>query len=309
MTHTIFDWDLLKSDNYLVLDFETDTSGGHFGIAPIEDNRLLLACWRVGPDGPEAQRGKTWSKWGGEYEQTELLDAIASADYIVAHRARYELGWLKRCGLDLRSVAVACTRLAEHVLLGNLGCGDKHNAPMGLSLNDCVVRRGGPQKDPAVDHLIGDGINPVRIPRRWLKGRCIQDVETTEDLWLSQREKLVATNRLQILWTRATVTTPVLADIGDVGMHLDSEKTHETYEAYKKMLASLEEQMQEMTGGINWRSPAQVANLLYGESNEDAEGRHLSALDQALKCQFGRARKWPSVTEFAPHLPTIPSMP
>jgi DNA polymerase I-like protein with 3'-5' exonuclease and polymerase domains len=295
MTPTIFDWELLKSDNYLVLDFETDTSGGHFGIAPIEENQLLLACWKTA-------RSKTWSKWGGEYEQQELLDAIERADYIVAHRARYELGWLKRCGLDLRSVAVACTRLAEHVLLGNLGTGDKHNPPMGLSLNDCVTRRGGPPKDPAVDRLISDGINPVRIPRRWLKGRCIQDVETTEALWLDQRSTLIATNRLQILWTRSAVTTPVLADIGDVGMHLDVEKTHETYETYKKMLASLEEQMQDMIGGVNWRSPKQVADLLYGESNEDAKGRHLAALDQALKCQFGRGRKWPEARQFAPRM-------
>ena len=268
----LLDWETLRSDNYLVLDVETDNGGGHGGVAQIPENKLLLACWKT-------PGSKTWSKWGGEFEQEELLDAIDRVDYIVAYHAKYELGWLLRCGLDIRSKPVACAMLAEHVLLGNLGTGDKYNPPIGLSLDRCVTRRGGPSKDPVVDNLIRNGINPRDIPPRWLKGRCLQDVDTTEWLWRQQRKQLDGRKQLPILWTRSTLTTPFLTDLERRGMHLDPQPVEETYEAYRKMYGELEQQMQAATGGINWRSPKQVADLLYGETNDSFEGRRKAWLE------------------------------
>ncbi len=192
----LLNYELLLSDNYVVLDFETDTSGGHFGVGALSGNQALLACWKTAGS-------KVWSKWGNELNQEELLDALSACDYFVAHNAKYELGWLRRMGFDLRSKGVVCTQLAEHVILGNLGPGDKHNQPpLGLSLDDCVTRRGGPGKDPAVDRMIRDGINPTRIPRGWLKQRCLQDVATTESLWLDQRKTLHETGKLALCCAR-----------------------------------------------------------------------------------------------------------
>ncbi len=263
----LLNYELLLSDNYVVLDFETDTSGGHFGVGALSGNQALLACWKTAGS-------KVWSKWGNELNQEELLDALSACDYFVAHNAKYELGWLRRMGFDLRSKGVVCTQLAEHVILGNLGPGDKHNQPpLGLSLDDCVTRRGGPGKDPAVDRMIRDGINPTRIPRGWLKQRCLQDVATTESLWLDQRKTLHETGKLALCWTRGTLTSPPLADIEWRGMTLDGPAVEETHAAYQLMYNELLQQMDEMTGGINWRSPKQAADFLYGESNESFEGR------------------------------------
>lgn len=248
------------SGNYVVLDFEVDTSHGDFGNPVHPDNALLLACWRTGPE--HANGARTRCVWGSEYEHDELLKDIASADFIVAHNAKYELGWLRRMGADLRKIFPFDTSLAEYVLLGNLAAKDDNGRALSTSLDMACRRRGLPNKDPVVDLMIGYQINPSRIPARWLEGRCSQDVETTEAVFLSQREQLRKTNRLAVLYTRCLLT-PVLADIEPEGMALDPEEVRKEYEKLVRELADLNQKMHAMTSGLNWRSPKQVAEYLY----------------------------------------------
>lgn len=245
--------------DYLVLDFETDTSHGDYGCAIHEDNGMLLACWK-------RKGGQLKSSWGSEFEHIELLDDIdevlAKGGFIIAHNAKYELMWLKRMGLSMYDSFVYDTKLAEYVLLGNLAAGDEMMRGRSTSLNDCCKRRGWKQKDPAIDILMHDGINPVEMPRPWLKGRCKQDVETTEDLALDQMQLLHRTGRLGVLMTRCLLT-PVLANSEFNGMHLDAAAVEKEYEEHCELFNQLQEQMDEMTGGINWRSQPQVAEFIY----------------------------------------------
>ncbi len=155
---------LYGSSNYIVLDFETDTGGGTYGSAIKPDNGIVLACWKLAT-------GQINRLWGSEFQMEPLLEAISHADFLVAHNAKYELMWLKRCGLDLSQVMVFDTKIAEYVLLGNLASGDDYNKPRSTSLGACATRRGMPAKDPVVDVLIRNGHNPVGLPRTWLEGR------------------------------------------------------------------------------------------------------------------------------------------
>lgn len=249
---------IFMSNNYVVLDFETDTGHGDYGSPIHPDNHLLLACWKVRtPSGAVSKR-----KWGSEFDQQELLDDIAKADFIVAHNAKYELGWLKRCGINLRKVLAYDTKMGEYVLLGNLAAGDEIMPRRDTSLDMACRRRGLPIKDPVVDRLIKDGINPIRLPRKWLQGRCEQDVDTTEQVFLHQREHLNRTGRLPVQYTRCLLT-PVLADIESEGLGLDRERTLKELEAARLDMAMLQTKMDELTGGINWRSPKQVGDFIY----------------------------------------------
>ena len=187
---------------------------------------------------------------------------IEDADFVVAHNDKYEAGWLQRMGLDLRTVLFFCTKLGEYVLMGNLAAGDERMLPRSTSLDDCCRRRGWKIKDPAVDMMMKHGINPLYIPRPWLQGRCEQDVETTEDLFLDQRERLANTNRLAVLLTRCLLT-PVLASVEFEGMCLDEERVAGEFQRHTDRLAELEHELNRMTGGINWRSPKQLAEYLY----------------------------------------------
>ena len=246
------------SENYVTLDFETDTSHGDYGHAVHKDNGIVLASWKEGSNGPLV------SHFGGEFDQEKLLKTIEAADFIICHNAKYELGWLRRCGLDLSNVLIYDTKIAEYVLLGNLaaGCNATGLPPRSTSLDQCCRRRGWEIKDPVVDIMMHQGINPVDMPRPWLQGRCEQDVDTTHRLFQDQRRLLVETERLAVLFTRCLLT-PVLADMEFQGMYLDAERVEEVYEENRKRLAVLDRKMDIIAHGINWKSPMQVAEFLY----------------------------------------------
>lgn len=242
------------TDNYVVLDFETDTSHGDFGHPVFEDNQLLLACWTLGPGHPAfEEEGKVYSVWGNEYMMQSLVDHLNAALLLVAHNAKYELGWLTRCGFDIGSVLVFCTKVAEYVLTGNL--------PHPTSLDACCRKRGFPVKDPVVDHMMGRGVNPVEIPRAWLQGRCIQDVQTTEMLFKDQLDTLFSSGRLGIQYTRC-IFTPVLADMETKGMKLDADRVREEHaretENYEQAKVALQR-----FANINWNSGKQLGEFLY----------------------------------------------
>jgi DNA polymerase-1 len=189
---------------------------------------------------------------------------IETADFIVAHNAKYEIGWLLRCGANLRQLFAFDTKLAEYVLLGNRGAHDKATKmrPLSTSLDMACRRRGLAIKDPAVDIMIKRGINPVCIPRPWLQGRCAQDVDTTEQVFLDQRKRLQETNRLAVLYTRCLLT-PVLVDIEREGQKVDKARVTVAFDEATAELAKLEAQMAAMTGGINWRSAKQIGDFIY----------------------------------------------
>ena len=250
--------EVYHGDNYVVLDFETDTSHGDYGDAVHPDNGLVLACWRY--------RGTMHAKWGSEFEMGLLVEHIQQADFLVAHNAKYELKWLERCGLDLSQVLVFDTMLGEYVLLGNLAVRSEegHWKMRSTSLDQCCRRRGWPIKNPVVDVMISNGINPISIPRPWLRQLCMQDVESTEKLVQDQLERLSASNRLAVAYTR-NLLTPVLTDIELEGMALDPARVAEEFEKYAHRQMELQLEMDQLTGGINWRSPAQVATFIYDE--------------------------------------------
>lgn len=262
---TDLDPTMFLGDNYVVLDFETDTSHGDFGHPVHKANQLLLGCWKAGPDHDYACAGST-CHWGNELEHGQLLAVIDKAEFLVCHNCKYELGWLKRMGVDLRKVIAYDTKLGEYVLLGNLAAGSTELGmpPRMTDLDTVCRRRGLPIKDPVVDVMIHNGINPVSIPRPWLQDRCHQDVDTTEQVFLSQRSELQARGLLPVQYTRCLLT-PVLADIEQEGMAVDIDIVRSEYTKYAAKLVELTEQMDKMTGGINFRSAPQMAKFLYSK--------------------------------------------
>ena len=83
---------------YLVLDWETTNL--EFGSPLNEENKIVLGCWKlVLPDGTIRDK----YRFGDEYEMQSLLDDIDYVNkhrgFIVAHNLKFELQWLKRCGL------------------------------------------------------------------------------------------------------------------------------------------------------------------------------------------------------------------
>jgi len=240
----------LRQDSLVILDFETTNL--QFGSASNPKNHLVLACWRVVKDGVITDK----HIFGDEYDYQELLDDIAAADFLVAHNAQFELSWLSRCGLDLRSVLCYCTMVGEWVIAGN--------RRTLLALEDCAVKYKLGRKGSLVSKLIDMGTCPSEIPESWLLEYCQMDVELCHKVFLAQQSQIANLDLWHIILSR-NLTIPVLADIHLAGQQLDKEAVIEEEARLQAIIEELGEELDGITGGINLGSPKQLGTFLYKE--------------------------------------------
>jgi DNA polymerase I-like protein with 3'-5' exonuclease and polymerase domains len=256
---------IYESENYVVLDFETTNLDKGFAGNP--GNRIVLATWIYGQghrgyNDSEAGTRKGCSihsginyKFGNEFEQGELVEAVQSADFIVAHFAKFELQWLVRAGVDISRVLPWDTVLGEYVLAGN-----RRRA---FDLDSVASRRGiGNGKESLVSALISGGICTSEIPESWLVEYGCQDTWLCSEIFLQQRSELHSQGLLPVMYTRC-ITTPVLADIELNGLQLDEQRVKEEYEATQTLYDGASRELSRRTGGINLNSSKQVAVYLY----------------------------------------------
>jgi DNA polymerase I-like protein with 3'-5' exonuclease and polymerase domains len=243
---------------YIVLDWETTNL--EFGTPINPNNRIVLGCWRlVLPNGVVRDK----YIFGDEYDMSDLLqdiiDVNAQRGFIVAHNAKFELQWLRRCGLDLRSVLSYCTMLGQWVLDGNQN--------PGRSLEDLAHRyQVGGTKGTLVSRLIEAGVCPSTIRRDWLLKYCQQDVELCHAIFVKQVAKLEEQKQLHLAHVR-NICCACLADIEFEGMTLDKEAVREEYERTYREWSDTGAKLFELTGGINLGSPKQLAEFLYDRLN------------------------------------------
>jgi len=239
------DPEVFLSDNFVTLDFETTNIKK--GDALEQENRLLLWATKAGNSPVSAE-------WGNEYEVQSIFAMLQEADFLVAQNAKFELQWLQRAGLDISQILFADTMVAEYVLLGN------RKAP--LDLGSIAARYGLPGKEPYVDKCLKAGICLSTLPKSLVEERCRYDVEVTSRVWQKQRALLSEKGLLPCFFTRS-IFTPVLADIESNGLCLDKERVYEEYTKEAKRFEELDKRMSEFTGGINPRSPKQMAEFIY----------------------------------------------
>ncbi len=280
------DPNIYLEDSYVVVDFET-TNKEH-GSALEFSNSLLLACWSVSPIG----NGRAYRYcWADEFQQYELIQDIRAANFVVAHHAKFELGWLRRCGIDLRKVLTFDTMIGEKVIAGN--------RKLPLSLDATAARRGLGGKASTVSSLIKAGVCPSQIPQSALREYCEQDVALTEQIFLQQRTELQELGLLPVAYSRNLVT-PVLADIEFNGMTLDATRVTETFSDYAQKYASLAKELQAAAGGINPKSPKQMREFLYGTLKftepTDYKGRPLLTAGGELKADKATIASLKAVT-------------
>ena len=251
---------IYESNNYVVLDWETTNLDKGFAGNP--GNRIVLATWLYGKDHRKyndnvlgRKRDGVNFKLGNEFEQRELVEAIRSADFIVAHFAKFELQWLVRAGVDISRILPWDTVLGEYVLAGN------RRRP--FDLDTVAKRRGlGDGKESLVASLIDGGICPSEIPEQWLIEYGCQDTWLCHQIFIEQRKEIAEQGLLPVMYTRC-LTTPVLADIELNGLQLDADIVKEEYERTLKEFNIASTDLGLITGGINLGSPKQVGEFLY----------------------------------------------
>lgn len=242
------------SDNYVTLDFETTTL---FKGSPLIDaNRIILACWNSNTMEGRSTSRTMQHRFGGEYDLEELSRVITSADFVVAHNAKFELGWLRRCGVDLRKVVVYDTMIGEYVRGGN-----RYNLVQ-LGLDACLKRYHLAPKEDLIGKMLKAGIDTEDMPESWLLSYCERDVQATEELFLLQREVLKEKGLIHLQYQRCLVT-PALCDMEFYGMQLDDKMVHKEIEQQDDEYARKTEELQRFMGGALPSSPKQKGEYIY----------------------------------------------
>lgn len=245
--------ELYTTGRFLVLDWETDEEEN--GSALHEPNDIVLGCWQVVEfDGTVI---KSAHKFGGIYEQQELLDDIASVDFVVAQNAKFEAQWLKRCGLELRDVLFYDTMLAQWVIDGN-----RKGKGYERSLSALSKKYGVPGKIDLVSQLIKNGVPTRNIHPQWLLEYCYADVEATKRVFFKQQDVLTRQRQWPLVHTR-NLACAALADIEFEGLHLDPDRVRAEYIKTVSLRDELGAELAKMTGGINLSSPKQLGVFLY----------------------------------------------
>lgn len=236
------DPNIYLSDNWLVLDFETDG----FPVDP--KAKVVLTGYKK-----KNQPYKYF--FGTEYDLADLHNELDGCDFVVAQHAKFELQWLIRSGYDISRLVVFDTLLAEYVLLGN------RYGPKDLdSLGEKYV---GKRKGGLVSALFSGGTVSSDIPRRWLVEYNERDLDLTEGVFIAQREELKRLRLLPVFFTRCLTTIP-LADIELRGICLDHNRVKEKLGEVEKELYVARRQLDTFSQ-INWNSTKQVRELLYGQ--------------------------------------------
>lgn len=241
---------------WYTLDLET-TNLEH-GDPWIPENRAILSVLRR-PDG-KTERAVTLPRFGDK------------PIVLVAHNAKFELGWLAREGQDLSNLLVWDTMLAEYVLAGN------RRVP--LDLGSVAARYGLVGKDPVTDRMMKAGICPSEMPAKWIEERCVRDVETTHAVAVQQMTKLSDLGLLAVFFTRCIVT-PVLALMEGRGVTLDPDRVNAEHATQSARLAELAAELAVLTGGINLASRKQLGEVLYDKLGFEEPSRRGEVLRTA----------------------------
>jgi DNA polymerase I len=230
------------SSNFFVLDFETTNL--EKGDSRVADNRIV--CGALKREGHSAELLDVSPKG--------LKKALPKKGVLVAHNAKFELGWLIRNGIDITEYLVWDTMIAEYVIYGNL--------TVPLDLGSVCERWGLPGKEPVIDALMTGGVCPSEMPSHMLHARVLRDVETAATLFWKQLKYMNENGLLPVMLTRCIVT-PVLAHIERRGMRLDAERVKAEVDKVRTEFGMCQQAITEMLDGRNPNSPQQLAEFLY----------------------------------------------
>lgn len=250
--------EVYASSNYCVFDFETTNID--YGNANDPNNRIVCVTWRCGPTHPMYD-GETKIQWDLNPYNTkaneEFFQALRQADFIVAHNTKFECGWLDRLGLEYWDYTWFDTMLFEYLVQGN------QRRP--LNLDALVDLYFGFNKEPVVKKLMDGGVCPSVMPESLLRKYALLDTDLTEMLLNVYQEMA---HLFPCAYTK-NLFVPVLYDLEKNGMFLDKDRVLKVYKQVAARHEDAVRRMDELTGGINFRSPKQVCEFVYGKLGFD----------------------------------------
>ena len=193
--------------------------------------------------------------------QGDLQKALDKADLLVAHNAKFELGWLRACGFKYDG-PIYCTQIGEYVLA--------RGQKISLKLRDLCERYDLTRKrTDLTEEYLSKGIGFEAMPWEVVEEYGIGDIISLRDLYYHQQDILAKAEHLKPTINLMLEFCRVLIEIEENGIQIDVEELNRLENEYKATLEVLDRDLtriaEEVMGAtpINLDSPEQLSQLIY----------------------------------------------
>lgn len=196
----------------------------------------------------------------------KVQDILNKATQIIGHNLKFDISWLLECGFKLpEGIKLYDTMIFEYV------CQKGIKQP--LSMASLAEKYSLPLKLDILQNYWEKGINTDEVPLAELKEYAIQDIDTTEALYLNQRQRYANDSDVKFMWPAIQLTNEALSVVIEMernGCKIDTAALDSVEKAYTKELQDLEKGLRttisELMGDtpINLSSPDDMTKVLYG---------------------------------------------
>lgn len=191
-------------------------------------------------------------------------------DTLVCHNGKFDLSWLKHCGLDITKYKLWDTMLYEYLKSAGV------RKEIGYyKLAHCLRRRGLQAKKDILGDYLDKKINTDKVPATELEEYTRQDGEVTWQLYAKQLEESKNDAAFLQVFRNTCRFTKVLIDIELYGCKIDTKYLHKLKEDTIKERDELQKKLtimaQEYLGDrpFNLNSPEDISILFYGLEFKD----------------------------------------
>lgn len=272
-----YDLEYLKTLKVLFVDVETSFTrrNDKWDSSPyLPDNYLVSAAYAVN-DGAivnDIFKHSTGYATRPVVESYKALqEAIDSADLIVAHNAKYDIGWLLEAGFQINEKDIFCTQVFEYVLA--------RGQKFPLSLRESCVRRGVTPKSDVGKPLFDAGIHCGNWEIATLEKYGCDDIVSTRELFYAQIAELSKPNNIGLSPTieMSNEFCRELVDLEGNGLAIDEsvlddiekEFTLEREALLSRMRVIINTVMGDKPYSIS--SPQQLSQVVYSRAVVDKE--------------------------------------
>lgn len=202
-------------------------------------------------------------------EYARIQRWLDEADLLIGHNLKFDLQWLLAAGFKYEG-KLHDTQIFEYVY--------NRGRKSSLRLADLAEKLGLPPKLDILEEYWKQGINTDCIPLAELMEYGLQDLDTTDALYHSQRNRYSNDDAVRFLWKSIELTNEALYPIVEMernGCAIDKEALADVEREYVTELQELERgirlKISDLMGDtpINLDSPDDMSKLLYGFEVKD----------------------------------------
>lgn len=166
-------------------------------------------------------------------QQKEIQDVFNQASTIIAHNLKFDLHWLRSCGISVTHCRLYCTMVGEYIATGQ-----RHKYP---SLNECCDKYSVPRKMDTVAPYWEQGIETYDIPLEILVPYAKQDLVCLQRVHELQQKIIIAQGQVNLVnirseslrvtqeieWNGMAINRPLLEKYSkDYGETIDTTQQH-----------------------------------------------------------------------------------